>query len=137
MSLQAVPNSDRLLCIYPAYINRKKTIAEGRRIAKSKCCDNPTFNEIKDVCTAAGLKPVVENKLYPRELYRGDPVFKGRVRVDLTKDDGTLINPSLPDKRALMIHLAEMIPKLKTRSAKATESTSQSQQTAKSKKKRR
>ena len=137
MSLQAVPNSDRLLCIYPAYINRKKTIAEGRRIAKSKCCDNPTYNEIKDVCAAAGLKPVVENKLYPRELYRGDALVRGRIRVDLTKEDGTLINTNLPNKRALMIHLAEMIPKLKSRSVKAPESSSQSQQTTKSKKKRR
>ena len=137
MSLQAVSSSDRLLCIYPAYINRKKTIAEGRRIAKDKCCDNPTFNEIKDVCTAAGLKPVVESKLYPRELHKGDPLVRGRIRVKLTKEDGTLINSNLPSKTALMIHLAEMIPKLKTRSVKSAETSNQSQQSTKSKKKRR
>ena len=137
MSVQAVSNSDRLLCIYPAYINSKKTIAEGRRICKSKCCDNPTYNEMKDVCIAAGFKPVVENKLYPRELYRGDALVRGRIRVDLKKEDGSLINESLPDKKSLMIHLGEMIPKLKSRSAKGAESSGHQQQPSKSKKNKR
>lgn len=45
----------RWVCIYPAYINSKKTLAEGRRISKGKCVENPTFQEIRDVLDAAGL----------------------------------------------------------------------------------
>uniref|UniRef100_D6RHP8 Signal recognition particle 19 kDa protein n=1 Tax=Mus musculus TaxID=10090 RepID=D6RHP8_MOUSE len=29
-------DQDRFICIYPAYLNNKKTIAEGRRIPISK-----------------------------------------------------------------------------------------------------
>ena len=136
MSVQVMTSKERMLCIYPAYINSKKTIAEGRRIPKNKACENPTYNEIKDVCGAIGLKPVVEPKSYPRELYRGDPYARGRVRVDLVKEDGTLINEKFPNKKALLIYLGEMIPKLKTRSVK-TDSASHSQQGGKSRKKRR
>lgn len=136
MSVQAMTNSDRMLCIYPAYINSKKTIAEGRRISKNKACENPTYNEIKDVCGAIGLKPVVESKSYPRELYRGDPYARGRVRVNLVKEDGTLINEKFSNKKALLIYLGEMIPKLKSRSVKS-DTTAHSQQGGKSKKKRR
>ena len=92
---------------------------------------------MKDVCIAAGLKPVVENKLYSRELYRGDVLVGGRIRVDLTIEDGSLINQSLPDKKSLMMHLGEMIPKLKSRSAKGAESSGHQQQLCKSKKNKR
>ena len=137
MASQPVPSSERMLCIYPAYINSKKTIAQGRRIPKNKACDNPTYNEIKDVCLSIGLKPVVEsNKLYPRELHRGDPYARGRVRIDLEKD-GSLVNEAYPDKKALMLYLAEMIPKLKSRSSKAAESSGHSQQSSKSRRKKR
>lgn len=57
----------RWVCIYPAYINSKKTRAEGRRITKQKCVENPTHQEIRDVLQAAGFRLGVENKLYPRE----------------------------------------------------------------------
>jgi len=46
----------RWICIYPSYINVKKTLQEGRRIPKSKAVDNPTDMEIGDVLAAAGFK---------------------------------------------------------------------------------
>ena len=64
--------------IYPAYVNSKKTIEEGRRIAKSKvkvffylysdvkcyhciqAADNPTCAEMRDVCASQGLRVEVE-----------------------------------------------------------------------------
>ena len=141
MAAEVPANLDGYLCIYPAYLNGKKTIAEGRRIPRSKACDNPTFTEIRDVCAAAGLKPVVENKLYPRELYRGDVTYRGRVRVQLRNTKDELINEQIPDKKALLLHLGAMIPKLKTRMQKSGASgdsgSSQSHGKKKSQKKRR
>jgi signal recognition particle subunit SRP19 len=58
---------ERWICIYPAYINNKKTLAEGRRIPKDKAVENPTHQEIRDVLSAAGMKAEVENKLYSIE----------------------------------------------------------------------
>lgn len=57
----------RWICIYPAYLNNKKTLAQGRRLPKEICVENPTHQEIRDVLFSTGLRIGVENKLYPRE----------------------------------------------------------------------
>ncbi|XP_028851016.1 signal recognition particle 19 kDa protein isoform X2 [Denticeps clupeoides] len=82
-------DKERFMCIYPAYINSKRTLAEGRRIASEKAVENPTCAEIRDVLTAAGMNVHVENKMYPREWNR-DVQFRGRVRVQVKKEDGSL-----------------------------------------------
>jgi len=40
--------------IYPIYINSCRTKAEGRRISKEFCCDNPTISEVENVITKMG-----------------------------------------------------------------------------------
>lgn len=57
----------RFICIYPAYIDVKKTVQEGRKVPKEHCIENPTYQEIKDVLSAANMNLVIENKIYPRE----------------------------------------------------------------------
>ncbi|NXW72588.1 hypothetical protein DUI87_30716 [Hirundo rustica rustica] len=86
-------DKERFICIYPAYLNNKKTIAEGRRIPIDKAVENPTSTEIQDVCAAVGFNVLLEkNKMYPREWNR-DVQYRGRVRIQLKQDDG---NPCLP-----------------------------------------
>lgn len=34
---------------------------------KELCIENPSYQEIKDVLTAANMNMLVENKIYPRE----------------------------------------------------------------------
>lgn len=125
----------RWICIYPAYINSKKTLAQGRRIPKDKCVENPTYQEMRDVLAAAGkqtnekrmfifkliflgLKVGVENKLYSRERSK-ELLYRGRIRVQLKNDDGSLCNEAFKSKDSIMLHLGEMIPKLKTRQTKS------------------
>ncbi|XP_018613806.1 signal recognition particle 19 kDa protein [Scleropages formosus] len=120
-------DKERFLCLYPAYINSKKTIAEGRRIPTEKAVENPTCCEIRDVLTAAGLNVFVENKMYPREWNR-DVQFRGRVRIQLKKDDGSLCNEKFSSRKDIMFYVAEMIPKLKTRTQKSGGSDQNSQQ---------
>ncbi|XP_028911734.1 signal recognition particle 19 kDa protein isoform X2 [Ornithorhynchus anatinus] len=89
-------DKDRFICIYPAYLNNKKTIAEGRRIPVEKAVENPTSTEIQDVCAAVGLNVLVEkNKMYSREWNR-DMQYRGRVRIQLKRDDGSLCFPQFP-----------------------------------------
>lgn len=57
----------RWICIYPAYLNSKKSRQQGRRLAKEHCVEHPTFQEIKDVLSVCKLNIGVENKMYPRE----------------------------------------------------------------------
>ncbi|KAG8226192.1 hypothetical protein J437_LFUL012468 [Ladona fulva] len=121
---------ERWICIYPAYINSKKTRAEGRKIPKEKAVENPTHQEIRDVLAAAGMKVGVENKLYSRESSK-EMLYRGRIRVQLKNDDGTPLNPDFPTRESVMIYLGRMIPKLKTRSQKqggSDQSQSQQQQ---------
>lgn len=60
----------RWICIYPAYINSKKSRQEGRRLAKERCVENPTCAEIRDVLSVTNLRVGVENKEYSRERSR-------------------------------------------------------------------
>ncbi|XP_036383236.1 signal recognition particle 19 kDa protein [Megalops cyprinoides] len=111
-------NKERFMCLYPAYLNSKKTLAEGRRIPIEKAVENPTCAEIRDVLAAAGVNVEVENKMYPREWNR-DVQFRDRVRVQLKKEDGSLCNEKFSSRKDVMFYVAEMIPKLKTRTQKS------------------
>ncbi|GFS92093.1 signal recognition particle 19 kDa protein [Nephila pilipes] len=129
---------ERWICIYPAYINSKKTYAEGRRIKKGKCVENPTCQEIRDVLDAASFQIGVENKLYSREQNKDSVVFRGRVRVQLKNDDGSLVNPKFSSRKDLLEYVAETIPKLKSRAqGKSTEQSQNVQSSKKSNKKKR
>ncbi|KAF8793778.1 signal recognition particle 19 kDa protein-like [Argiope bruennichi] len=130
---------ERWLCIYPAYINSKKTFAEGRRIKKDKCVENPTCQEIRDVLDAASFQIGVENKLYSREQNKDSVIFRGRVRVQFKNDDGSVVNPKFKTRKELLEYIAETIPKLKSRTQSKSTDQPQNVQSAKkgNKKKRR
>ncbi|KAM4638907.1 signal recognition particle 19 kDa protein [Amazona ochrocephala] len=111
-------DKERFICIYPAYLNNKKTIAEGRRIPIDKAVENPTSTEIQDVCAAVGFNVLLEkNKMYPREWNR-DVQYRGRVRIQLKQDDGNPCLPQFPTRKSVMLYAAETIPKLKSRTQK-------------------
>uniref|UniRef100_A0A0A9D5K4 Signal recognition particle 19 kDa protein n=1 Tax=Arundo donax TaxID=35708 RepID=A0A0A9D5K4_ARUDO len=93
--------------IYPVYLNSKKTVAEGRRIAAAKACTDPTCIEIADSCSYLKIPHAIElDKAYPRDFFQ-----VGRVRVQLKKDDGSPVNPAIKTKKQLMIQIAELVPK--------------------------
>ena len=52
--------------IYPVYINAKKTIPEGRQIAKDKACENPTATEVFDVVKHLGFPCELEVCLWSK-----------------------------------------------------------------------
>ncbi|XP_020217101.2 signal recognition particle 19 kDa protein isoform X2 [Cajanus cajan] len=86
-----LPNIKKWIVMYPVYINSKKTMAEGRRIGLAKACENPTCAEIGDCCSYLKLPFAIEiDKAYPRDFMQ-----RGRVRVLLKKEDGTLFNSSI------------------------------------------
>lgn len=79
----------RWICFYPTYINSKRSVSDGRKIPLQSAVENPTLNEIRDVLLNAGFKIELENKVYPREPNKYD--YRGRLRVQLKNDDGTLV----------------------------------------------
>ncbi|KAH8262552.1 signal recognition particle 19 kDa protein [Drosophila bipectinata] len=118
---------ERWICIYPAYINSKKTRQEGRRLPKENCVENPTYIEIRDVLSVTNLQFLVENMKYCREK-SSEIQFRGRVRVQLRNADGTLFNNDFPSRESIMIHIASKIPQLKTRQNKSGDSFHQQSQ---------
>eukprot|EP00117_Sycon_ciliatum_P015645 scpid29268/ scgid15408/ Signal recognition particle 19 kDa protein; Signal recognition particle 19 kDa protein len=108
-------SKDRWVCIYPAYLNSRKTVAEGRRIAKEKAVHEPTVQEIYNVCTNKGLTCAVEEtKRYTRD-WTMDPAKLGRIRVQLKKSDGTPCHAELQTRKQILLYLGDMIPRLKSR----------------------
>merc|ERR1719233_950785 len=101
----------RWRCIYPCYLNKKKTIAEGRKIAKEFCVEQPHPSDIAEVCKYLGLPFYIElNKKHPRDFFN-----RSRVRVLLKNEDGTLRRKDVPTRYQLLIALGKMIPKLESR----------------------
>uniref|UniRef100_A0A0N5ABD4 Signal recognition particle 19 kDa protein n=1 Tax=Syphacia muris TaxID=451379 RepID=A0A0N5ABD4_9BILA len=113
---QKLPSDEsKWVCIYPLYLNSRKTIVQGRRISKDKAVDSPTSQEIFDILQNAGLKVKLEkSKMHPLDPSR-DTNSQGRVRVQLRNDDGSIYNAKFPTRRSLMLYACEMIPKLKSR----------------------
>ncbi|CAG9536045.1 unnamed protein product [Cercopithifilaria johnstoni] len=111
------PPSDecKWICIYPLYMNSRKTIAQGRRVSKNKAVDSPTAQEIFDILSNAGMKAKLEKqKMHPLDSNR-DANSQGRVRVQLRNDDGSLYDQKFPTRMSLMLYACEMVPKLKSR----------------------
>lgn len=129
-------NIKKWIVLYPVYINSKKTIAEGRRICTTKACENPTCAEIGDCCSHLKIPFAIEiDKAYPRDFMQ-----RGRVRVLLKRDDGTLYNPDISSRKQLMLRVAELVPKHPGRTKKqesASTSTSGSSKSGKGGKKKR
>jgi signal recognition particle subunit SRP19 len=106
---------DKRVIIYPNYIDSKKKVSEGRRIPLDKACDSPHVGEIADSCNKGlGLKAEPELKFYSRDF-----LIPGRVRVQLFQPDGKPCNPDIPNRRALMMRVAQLVPKHPGRSEKA------------------
>jgi signal recognition particle subunit SRP19 len=90
----------RWICIYPAYLNSKRTMAQGRKLSVKQSVENPTINEIRDVLANAGLQVELEpNKVHPKELNKYELLGRGRIRVHLKNEDGTPVKPNFPTSK--------------------------------------
>lgn len=72
--------------IWPVYLDSRRTLSQGRKIAKENCVSEPTLKEIKKACYKLHLKPETEeDKSYPGYWYEKS----GRilVKTDLNKND--------------------------------------------------
>ncbi|KAK9822513.1 hypothetical protein WJX74_000099 [Apatococcus lobatus] len=105
---------DKRVCIYPSYLDSKKSVSEGRRVAAAIAVERPIAPEIHDCCEHLKLASGIENKAYSRDYW-----VRGRVRVQLLKDDGTPANPEIPNRRVLLRRIAELLPKHPNRSERA------------------
>lgn len=117
--------------VYPAYINKKRTTAMGRRVQLSIAVEDPKVDEMKKICDHLNIPAAIEYlKKYPRDWL----LSHGRLRFQLRDENDQLHNPEIPHKKALMCRMCELIPQLKSRSTPAGPGASSS--SAKKKKKK-
>jgi len=105
---------ERWICIYPAYLNSKKSLQEGRRIPVAKAVDTPTYQEIKMVLDDAKMDYILERKFYPRERSK-EHYMIGRFRVHLKDKEGEFCKDEFQSRESIMLYIAEKIPQLKCR----------------------
>eukprot|EP00088_Acartia_fossae_P009566 TRINITY_DN14661_c0_g1_i1.p1 TRINITY_DN14661_c0_g1~~TRINITY_DN14661_c0_g1_i1.p1 ORF type:complete len:162 (-),score=25.46 TRINITY_DN14661_c0_g1_i1:50-535(-) len=105
---------ERWVCIYPAYMNSKKSLKDGRRIPKDKAVDTPTYQEIKMVLDDAKVDYILERKFYSRERSKELP-YVGRFRVHLKDKEGEFIREDFQSRDSILLYVAEKIPQLKSR----------------------
>eukprot|EP00163_Fabomonas_tropica_P009958 TRINITY_DN198_c0_g1_i6.p1 TRINITY_DN198_c0_g1~~TRINITY_DN198_c0_g1_i6.p1 ORF type:complete len:170 (+),score=41.82 TRINITY_DN198_c0_g1_i6:240-749(+) len=118
----------RWQAIYPAYLNKKLNQKQGRRVPLSKAVNDPTLEEISDILQHLKFKVAVEfNKAYSRDFFQ-----RGRVRL-LIREEGKPVNPELPNKRAVLYKLGELIPQLADRVKRAKEEAVQEAREAEAK----
>jgi signal recognition particle subunit SRP19 len=109
-------NEERWIQVYPLYINKSKTVAEGRRVNKEMAVEDPYIGEMAHVLQTNGFKIFIENKVHPREQDKENVLRRCRLRIHLRNDDGSPVNASFPNKKSIYKLLCDTIPTLESRS---------------------
>ncbi|KAJ4462910.1 putative signal recognition particle subunit SRP19 [Paratrimastix pyriformis] len=113
------PDTKRWHVVYPTYIDKEKTIQQGRRIGKELAVENPSATEIAECLKKMGIESVVENKAYPGDWLN----CRQRVRVNLPHDA-----PSAEGQRHnvhwLLRQVAPAVAALPSRQKKASKPSS-------------
>ncbi|ORX42115.1 hypothetical protein BCR36DRAFT_587412 [Piromyces finnis] len=82
------------MCIYPVYIDSKKTKDQGRKLGKKDCCESPQPLAMLEAMGKLKISTVLEDKKHPRDQLRA-----GRLRVDYTGN-----------KKELLKKIAKLVP---------------------------
>mmetsp|Transcript_36614 Transcript_36614/g.71462 ORF Transcript_36614/g.71462 Transcript_36614/m.71462 type:complete len:151 (+) Transcript_36614:31-483(+) len=103
--------------IYSPYLNKHKSIQEGRRIPQAAAVEDPTAWEILEVCKRIFPEGCVEgeNKGYSRDYEAQWPPMRGRIRVKIKDAEGKYTHAEIHTRRQLFMKVAELIPKMASR----------------------
>lgn len=116
--------------LYPAYINRSRTVAAGRRIPMQYAVVDPKPKEVVDALFALkGFQAHAEPKPYPRELDKESVPW----RVRYTNKDPAKNN--LTTKRHILVACAKRINEIRSKSGPSGGQSASGETSGKSKKK--
>ncbi|KAK4470464.1 hypothetical protein MN116_006016 [Schistosoma mekongi] len=130
-----IPHSakERWICVYPAYLNNRRTRAQGRKLSVEHCVDNPKHSEVTMILGKLSLDYLLETKVHPKERDAFEPMNKWRVRVHLKNDDGSPVNEH---RQSLLTYLGKALPVVRSRRP-ATSNPSATEQSFQGKKNKR
>eukprot|EP00126_Sphaerothecum_destruens_P004384 Sdes_comp18160_c0_seq2m7650 len=106
---------ERWVCFYPQYINSSLSLPQGRKISKSDSVVSPSLEEIQQALKSLGLPFLLQSqKMYPRDFF-----VKGRVKVQLKKEDETFLRSDISSRKQLWKNVASFISKIPNRQIKS------------------
>eukprot|EP00127_Corallochytrium_limacisporum_P001258 Clim_evm28s47 gene=Clim_evmTU28s47 len=92
------------VCIYPAYFDRTKSRAEGRKLKKTECVVEPEIQKAFEYLKEAGVTHMKgEAKTYPRDI-----LTQGRIKFKMQFDDGTQVNANYKNRYELLKFVAKV-----------------------------
>ena len=95
------------VCVYPCYIDKMRSMSQGRRVPRDCAVERPNVIEIKDSCQHLGLACLVEDKRHPADFFS-----RGRVRVMLSRpDNGEPISKDVANRKQLLREICKLVPK--------------------------
>ena len=95
------------VCVYPCYIDKMRSMSQGRRVPRECAVERPNVIEIKDSCQHLGLACLVEDKSHPADFFS-----RGRVRVMLRRpDNGEPISKDVANRKQLLREICKLVPK--------------------------
>ncbi|EJT99380.1 signal recognition particle SRP19 subunit [Dacryopinax primogenitus] len=91
--------------LYPIYIDAKRPLHKNeRRIPRAKSVWWPLSSDMGEACARLGFNTLHDQgKRHPKDWEN-----PGRVKVQFKKD-GRLVNPSIPTKKKLLLHVAAYV----------------------------
>lgn len=117
-----------MVCVYPCYLDKSRSLEKGRKLPKEKCVEEPQVQLIAAAVSSIPLPYVVEgNKCHPKDFWQ-----RGRVRVALNAVDSA--DPTTPNKpindkfrsrKELLEYIASVIPAIKSKAEAERQTTKQ------------
>lgn len=122
-------NQTKANILYPAYINKSRTVARGRRIPLQYAVADPKPNEVVDALfSLKGFQAQAEPKPYCRELDKESVPWRVRyTNINVSKNN-------LTNKRQILVACAKRINEVRSKSGPAQ--TQQPETSKKGKKKK-
>lgn len=122
-------NQKKANTLYPAYINKSRTVANGRRIPLQYAVTDPKPNEVVDALFALkGFQATAEAKPYCREIDKESVPW----RVKYTNTHPAKNN--LQTKRQILVACAKRINEIRSKSGPATSQSAEGSSKQKKKK---
>jgi len=109
------PDIKKWKTLYPIYLNKNFSQAQGRKTLLANSVPDPTLEEISQILNHLKIKHAIEvDKQHPSDFFT-----YGRVRYQLEDETGKLINPDIRTRKQLVNTVGSLISKLKTRNVSA------------------
>ena len=81
-------NRKQSISLYPLYIAKEKSVAQGRRVPVKYAVSRPRAQEMMDILTHVGFECILsKSKLHPKDTYKSDPSGGQKSRFAFKRGD--------------------------------------------------